>query len=179
MKIPTLIIGKKQIILACLTLMLAIAVYLNYTLSIPPEELQPTSVYEGNGLNYGDVIYVNSQVGEDDFFAQARIDKTASRDEAIETLEAIFSGGDLTDENKAVLTENALALSELIETETTVENLIKAAGYEDCIVYLDGESASIVVKSEDLVASQAAQIKDILLKEISVENEKIRIIPSK
>ena len=33
MKKPNLIIGKKQIILSCLTLMLAIAVYVNYVLS--------------------------------------------------------------------------------------------------------------------------------------------------
>ncbi len=31
MKKPTLIIGKKQIIMSCLTLMLAVAVYINYT----------------------------------------------------------------------------------------------------------------------------------------------------
>lgn len=33
MKKPSLILGKKQIILSCLTLMLAIAVYVNYALS--------------------------------------------------------------------------------------------------------------------------------------------------
>ena len=33
MKKPTFIIGKKQIILSCLTLMLAVAVYINYVLA--------------------------------------------------------------------------------------------------------------------------------------------------
>ena len=33
MKKPNIIIGKKQIILACLTMMLGIAVYVNYVLS--------------------------------------------------------------------------------------------------------------------------------------------------
>ena len=33
MKKPTLIIGKKQVILSCLTLMLAVAVYVNYSMS--------------------------------------------------------------------------------------------------------------------------------------------------
>ena len=31
MKKPTVIIGKKQIIMTCLTLMLAVAVYINYS----------------------------------------------------------------------------------------------------------------------------------------------------
>ena len=33
MKKPSFIIGKKQVILSCLTLMLAVAVYVNYALS--------------------------------------------------------------------------------------------------------------------------------------------------
>ncbi len=179
MKLPSLIIGKKQIILGCMTLMLAMAIYLNYSMSEIPQELMPTNVYGADMMNYGDVAYANTDAGQDDFFAQARIDKMNSRGEAIDTLEAIFGGGDLTQEDKAVISENAVALSKLVETEAKVENLIKASGFEDCVVYLDGNSANIVVKSEDLVASQAAQIKDILLNEISVENEKIRIIPTK
>lgn len=171
-------IGKKQIILACLTLMLGIAIYVNYALSQPPEELQPTDLYTGAGLNYGDVAYVNSDT-QDDYFAQARLDKMTSRDEAIETLQTIFNGGDLTENDKAVVAEKAVKLSKLVETETKVENLIKAAGFEDCVVYLDGESANIVVKSDGLLASQVVQIKDILLNEIQVDNDKIRILESK
>ena len=53
---------------------------------------------------------------------------------------------------------------------------IKAAGFEDCVVYLDGDTANIVVKSpEGLIDSEAAQIKDILLGEVDVANENIRI----
>ena len=47
------------------------------------------------------------------------------------------------------------------------------------MVYLDGENASVVVKSDGLSASQAAEIKDILLSETSVENENIRIFEVK
>ncbi len=175
---PNFKIGKKQIILACLTLMLCIAIYVNYTLSKPSADLKPTGVYKGASLNYGDAAYVNSDK-KSDYFAQARIDKMTSRDKAIETLNSVFNGGDLTDENKAVVAQKAEKLSKLVESETKIENLIKAAGYEDCVVYLDGESANIVVKSDGLLASQVAQIKDILLSEVSVNNEKIRILESK
>ncbi|MFA5658122.1 MAG: SpoIIIAH-like family protein, partial [Oscillospiraceae bacterium] len=109
-------------------------------------------------------------------FAQARIDRMNARDEAVETLQTIMNGGDATEDEKAVIAEKALALSKLVEAESKVESLIKAAGFDDCVVYLDGESANIVVKcSEALIPSQAAQIKDILLNEIAIENEKIRI----
>lgn len=176
MKRPNAIIGKKQIILASLTLILGIAVYINYVLSQSPAELVPTNVYEGSGVNYGDVAYVNTD-NTADYFAQARIDRTASRGEAVETLQTILGGGDITEDEKSVISAKAIAMSQLIEKENKVENLIKAAGFEDCVVYLDGESASIVVRAVDgLLPSQAAQIKDILLNEITIENEKIRIL---
>ena len=57
----------------------------------------------------------------------------------------------------------AVETSKLIESEATIESLIKAMGYSDCIVYLDSESAKVVVQSEGLVSAQAAAIKDVIL----------------
>ena len=91
----------------------------------------------------------------------------------------MLDGGDISDEELAAYTEEAVALSSLIESETIVENLVIAAGFEDCVCYLDGDNANIVVKSEGLTSAQAAQIKDILLSEVDVENENIRIFEVK
>ena len=134
MKKPSLIIGKKQIALAGLTLLL------------------------------------------EDYFAKARIDRMTSRDKAVETLQTIMTGGDASNEEKSVASKQAATVSSSIESESKIENLIKAAGFEDCVVYLDGETANIVVKApQGLIASEAAQIKDILLGEVDVANENIRI----
>ena len=57
MKKPTIIIGKKQIIMTCLTLMLAIAVYINYTTTPTKftKEGETVKVAEmGDTVNYGD-----------------------------------------------------------------------------------------------------------------------------
>ncbi len=178
MKKTNLIIGKKQIILACLTLILGIAIYVNYVLSDIPTELKPTNIIEGAGGNYNDVAYVNGE-GSDDSFAQARIDKMTKRDEAVETLQSIYNGGDLTENEKSVIAEKATAMSKLVEQENTVESLIKAVGFEDCVVYLDGTNASILVKSEGLLPSQAAQIYEILLSQVTIERENIRILDVK
>ena len=102
-----------------------------------------------------------------------------SRDDAVQTLSAILGGGDLTEEENAAYTMEAVNLSQLSESESKVESLIRAQGFEDCVVYLDGETASIVVKSEGLAAEQAAQIKDILLTEVTIPAENIRIFEVK
>ncbi len=176
-------INKKHVILAGLTLLLGVTVYANYRLS--NAKIPATDVIDSVdvGETYGEVQYVNgTELGSystEDYFAQARLDKLTARDEAVETLKMVLGGQDISEEELATYTENAISLSSLIESENTIENLILACGYEDCVVYLDGENASVVVKSDGLSASQAAEIKDILLSETSVENENIRIFEVK
>lgn len=176
-------ITKKHIILTCLTLLLGIAVFTNYALSksgLPSTDVMDNVDYSDM---YGGLQYVNGTdvtgYTSDDYFAQARLNKLTSRDEAVETLKMVLGGGDVSGEEVDTYTQDAVVLSNLIESETVVEDLIKASGFEDCVVYLDGDNASIVVKSEGLTPSQAAQIKDILLSEVDILNENIRIFEVK
>lgn len=179
MKKPTLILGKKHIILACLTLILGIAIYLNYVFAQTGNELLATdAVTPDRGTNYGDAAFVNGEEA-DDYFAQARLDKMTKRDQAVQTLQAMLGGGDLTEDEMASVTLDTVNLSKMVESEGVIESLIKAQGFQDCVVYLDGKSANIVVKSEGLVPSEAAQIKDILLSEVSVPQENITIFEVK
>ncbi|MBR2912457.1 MAG: SpoIIIAH-like family protein [Oscillospiraceae bacterium] len=191
MRKPSIIIGKRQIVLSCLTAMLAIAVYINYSMS--KDNLQvitPTSEITANQENYGDTEFVNANASSEqnqpvdaqpaeDFFAKARLEKTTNRDEAVQTLQMIMGGGDLTDHEIITTALGAVEVSNLIQCEGKIESLIKSQGFTDCVVYLDGESAKVVVKSDGLEAADAALIKDIILGEVSISSENIRIFEVK
>lgn len=62
MKKPSFIIGKKQIILSCLTLMLAIAVYVNYAMS--DGKLETAQVQSKDNVTYGDTAFVNAEANQ-------------------------------------------------------------------------------------------------------------------
>jgi stage III sporulation protein AH len=201
MRKPTIIIGKKHIILACLTLILGVAIYINYLFAAGgtdgiventgadgsaenPAAAVSASADERNAGNYGDTNFVNAEVNADadagtDYFSQVRLTKMTSRDDAAEQLSAILGGGDLSSEEIATYTGAAVDLSSLAETESMIENLIRAQGFDDCVVYLTDDTANIVVKSSGLLPAQAAQIKDILLGEVTIPTENIRIFEVK
>jgi stage III sporulation protein AH len=203
MRKPTIIIGKKHIILACLTLILGIAIYINYVFaSGGTEDIVDTSGAADAALsggaaavsvstdskdagNYGDTEFVNAELSAaendsgTDYFSQVRLTKMTSRDDAAEQLSAILGGGDLSSEEIATYTGAAVDLSSLAETESMIENLIKAQGFDDCVVYLTDDTANIVVKTSGLLPAQAAQIKDILLGEVTIPTENIRIFEVK
>lgn len=189
MKKPSIIIGKKQIIMTCLTLMLAIAVYINYAaapkISDKDNTLTASETNASDNVNYGETEFVNGEAAEveeaaaTDYFAQARIDKMNNRDEAVQTLQSIIGGGDLTEDEMVTNALDAVEVSKLIECEGTIESLVKAQGFTDCVAYLDGESAKVVVKTEGLDKAQAAAIKEIILGETEVSAENIRIFEVK
>ncbi len=182
MKKPSIIIGKKQIIMSCLTLMLAAAVYINYASAPSParENKILTVADTGETVNYGETEFVNAEAEPvNDYFAQARLDKMNNRDEAVQTLQSIIGGGDVTEDEMVVNALDAVEVSKLIQTEGTIESLIKAQGFEDCVAYLDGETAKVVIKTEGLDKAQAASIKEIILDESEVSVENIRIFEVK
>ena len=207
MKKPSLIIGKKHIILTCLTLMLGIAVYVNYAVTDSGTKLKKadnsisvsgnvkdvnakkaddskssddkdSKDVEAEAENYGESKFVSGENTED-FFAQARLEKMENRDEAVQTLKAIMGGGDITNDEMVTNALEAVEVSKLIESEGNIESLIKAQGIQECVVYLDGESAKVVVKTEGLDKAQAAAIKDIILGEVTIPAENIRIFEVK
>lgn len=184
MKKPTVIIGKKQLILSCLTLILGIAVYLNYVLAggtgllgtpTASDSAADVSASKDDLANLGAAEMVNGSASQADYFAQARLDKQTSRDHAVQTLQSIIGGGDLSNEEMVTNAIDAVNISKLIQSENVIESLILSQGFSDCVVYLDSDTAKVVVESSGLEPSQAAAIKDIILTEAAVPAENIRI----
>lgn len=193
-----LIIGKKQIIIVGLTLILGVAVYINFLVGADISSDTPVSGGDNsqNVGNYGDQQFVsankeNTNSGNagdtnaipvsnvDEYFAQARLDKAESRAEAIEVLQTIYSGGDSTETELAVMAQNAEALSGYIESESKIESVLKAQGFDDVLCYLSENGASVIVKTDGLNQAQAAQIKNALLAEINIPVERISILEIK
>lgn len=189
------VIGKKQIILSALIVILGGAIYLNFlyggkdlkvtdavadadaTASVVESQAEgdPKDT-ETENKNYGDATLVNGlPEGGADYFSKASLNKEKSRDEAVETVKSVIAGADVSEEEVAQATAKIVELSEQISSEDKMESLIKAKGFTECLVYLDGEAANVVVQSEGLTAEQAAQIKNIVLNEKSVPQENISI----
>ncbi len=172
------IFGKKQIILASLVLILGIAVYLNWQFAKTGEDFAVTGKVD-TAKNYGDAQLVDNQSGAtasgDDYFTKTRLERTKSRDETTATLTKMLKDSKLSTEEKTAATQKAMDLAKQVDSEKKMEDLVKAKGFKDCLVYINEDKVDVVVKTEGLVPSEAAQIKDIVLSESKVAAENIRI----
>jgi stage III sporulation protein AH len=187
-----LIIGRKQIAVAGLAVLLGAAVYVNYLYSSPKkvQTAEPrTAETEAETARYGEIRFVDAKSGgtevsvgsepTDEYFAQARLDKQKSRDESLEVLRSFWYGGDSTGDELEVIAGDVKAVSGYVETESKIENLLKAQGFSDALCYLTGSTANVIVRTAGLDTAQAAQIKSTLLGEIAIPAENITIVEIK
>ena len=63
-------------------------------------------------------------------------------------------------------------------TESTIENLVIAKGYTDCVAFVNGESVSVVIAGTDngLENSDIAKVTDIVMEETGLTADKIKIM---
>ncbi|MEG0571349.1 MAG: SpoIIIAH-like family protein [Oscillospiraceae bacterium] len=214
-----MIIGKKQIILASLVLMLGVAVYLNWQFANSDGGLDITGELEANATpsaietdaNTGQTSQVNGDaeqtttsttdetqtstsgekklgdsqlvnaatIASDNYFAKAKLTKTRSRDESMQTISTLLGDTNLSDEQKSEATQKAIDISQAIEVENKIENLVKAKGFSECIVFLNKDNVNVVVKTNGLEQKQATQIKNIVLGQANVPGNNISIIEVK
>ena len=180
-----MVINKKNVILASLVLGLGLAVYVNYQFAADDKLMSPASTSVTSEKNYGDAQLVDANDPSVDnadgtageaYFAEAKVTRQRTRDESVETLTNMMENAEIDPNIKAEMALKAAELAKSIETEGKIENLIKAKGFTDCMVYYDTDNVDVVVKTEGLEAAQVAQMKDIILKETSIPVENISIV---
>ena len=197
--------GKRQLVLAALVVALGAAVYLNFTLNggtqLPAtqavasgRELGETLLVNASGsaiVSSGDkaaasaasgsssaAVKTNAEAGTltDEYFSQARLDRQKARDEATELLKEVLNASSENDAAKKEAVDKAAAIAETIQKETNIENLIKAKGYSDCIVSIEDDGCSVIVKTKASEQDDAIIINDIVSGQTGLSYDKIKIV---
>ncbi|MBQ3560804.1 MAG: SpoIIIAH-like family protein, partial [Oscillospiraceae bacterium] len=92
------------------------------------------------------------------------------------TIENLYGIAEDDAEQVSALAEKAGEITANMELETKIESMIKAKGFEECIVYISGEYADVMVQTEGLMPTEAAVIKEAIIQETSVPVENISIV---
>ena len=116
-----------------------------------------------------------------DYFAQARLTRQQSRDEALNLLKAASSADGASQETiDSAMTAIAAMASDSM-TETRIENLLLAKGYADCVAYITGDSISVAVPSpaDGLTEAQVAAITDVITSDTEFAAAQLKVVEVK
>ena len=178
------ILGKRQIVLATLVVALGMAVYLNWQFADEGARLAVAGDIDAS-KNYGDAQFVDSNVTDnqisdvDVYFAEAKLSRKKSRDEAVQSIKNMLQDSALSEEQKSELAVQAAEIIKAMESESNIESLIKAKGFSECMVYIGDQQVNVVVKTPGLLVDEVAQIRDILLAQTHVTVDNIAIVEVK
>jgi stage III sporulation protein AH len=190
--------GKRQLVLAALVVALGAAVYLNWALAGNTQLPATQALTSGSGRELGQTLLVNASgssaasgasgssavktgltSGATDYFSEARLSRQKARDSAVELLEKVLDDAKQSDTAKKEAVTQAGAIAQNTLKESSIENLIKAKGYSDCVVSLENGGCNVVVKTKASPQEDAVQIKDIVADQAGVSYDKIKIVEMK
>lgn len=179
--------SSKYFTMFALVLALGLAVYLNWRFtSIDANGAINQNEQDGetddSGKKYGDTLFVSSD-GKTaaTYFSQARLARTASRDEALDSLQKALQDTELTEAEKTDLTAKLTAIAKSITAESNIESLIKSKGFSDCVAYISDDGIKIVVACTEgeLTSEKNAQIVEIVVSQTDIPVQKISIVEVK
>lgn len=152
---------KKIIVLVSMVALLVLTGCLNYFLNRPGSQ----SAGADNTLTYSD------------YFTSSHADRDSSRTETVMQYNAIIESEATSAEAKANAEAQLAALVKGMETEQRLETLIKALGFDDCLVTVGTENINIILKSDPLTDQEVAQVLNVVVSETDKTAANVRIKP--
>ena len=182
---------RRNLVVLTVLVFVGAAAYLNYNYG--SEMSQTTGKILGQSeLVSGDdsnAVETSSEAGEggktadgsatqEDYFSTARLTRQEARDKAKTLLEEAAKEQGAT---QAVLDKASSGIQVLADQtvkEATIENLVKAKGYSDCVAFLSDGSISVVVAAgeDGLKSTDVVKITDIVLEETGFTADQIKIM---
>lgn len=168
--------AKRNIIIAAVLVLVCAAVYLNWSYNASDESEPVDAADDANGAQT-----VGTQDSTDDYFAQARLARQTSRDEALGLLETAAASEGASQETIDASMDAIAAMATWSMQETQIENLLLAKNFDDAVVYISSDGVTVAVPApvEGLNSAEVAQITETVIGETGCTAEDIRVIEVK
>lgn len=117
----------------------------------------------------------NAQNTSDEYFSATRLDRDTMYSQMLETYQKMVDSTEITNDQKAIAIQEINNITTMKNAIMIAENLIKNKEFEDVVILVSNDNASVVVKSNTLNANQIAQIQNIVCRELNIKSENINI----
>lgn len=197
------IINKNELTVLVIALMLVTAGYLDYIgknnteemtsteTEVISEELATADLQESEDelAKLGDAKLVSNteeefqevsnneeqQESEDSYFVSSKLERTTMYSQIIENYQQILDNANVSEEQKAIATQEISKVNQTQNAIMITENLLLAKGFDKCIIFVNDESISVIIGKQTLEQEEIAQIQNIVSRELKAEADNIHI----
>lgn len=199
------VIKKNQVIIFAIALMLMAAGYLSYDARNKESLVSANIVEENKIAGIGDaklvssnnVVMENTQANvlsgenitnqmtqeteqvssnaEDNYFSTSRLGRDTMYSQMIESYQKILENESISQEQKTIATQEINNINTTKNAIMIAENLIKTKGFQDVVIFVNGQSISVILQGDELKQEEIAQVQNIVAREMKAEIENIHI----
>ena len=123
-----------------------------------------------------DEVEETSSQEDDGYFQESKLSRDTMYSQTLETYQNILNNTNVSEEQKAIVTQEITELNKEKNAIMICENLISTKGFKNCVIFVNVESISVIVESQELKPDEIAQIQNIISREMSAEVENIHIM---
>lgn len=116
-----------------------------------------------------------SVTGSNDYFTKSKLDRDTMYSQIIESYEKVINSSNAMETQKQTATQEITKVNDTKNKIMICENLIRTKGFDDSVVFVNGESVSVIIGTPELQKEQVAQIQNIILREMNTKIENIHI----
>ena len=117
----------------------------------------------------------SSNIAGNQYFTESKLERDKMYSQMLESYQTILQNTTIPDSQKEISQNEIKKINETKNAIMITENLIKNKGFEDVIIFVNGESINVIIKALDLNQEQVAQIQNIVAREMKTEIENIHI----
>lgn len=141
--------------------------------TIQNSQKQDTNEVQNNTVNNDTTMPTNSN--PDDYFTSSKLERDKMYSQMLETYQKLLESESISQEQKAISEQEITKINQTKNAIMIAENLISTKGFENCVIFVNDNSVSVVMKAEKLEQDQIAQIQNIVARELKVELQNINI----
>lgn len=173
-------IGRRGTMVICAVILVGVAVLLNLLL-FPAEEsggklaIDPSEMTSASGLEAETSGEEQAQAVYN-YFEAMELSRQQARDEAIAVLKNVTESSTALPEMKEEAMGSIAQIAADMECEANIETLILSKGFTRCVAVVNGDSASVIVKSAGLLPNEIAQISEIVYEQAGILPVNLKII---
>lgn len=127
--------------------------------------------------NEDKTIQTNStQDSKNEYFVKSKLERETMYSQIIETYEKVLNSSNSLETQKQTASQEIQKINGIKNSIMISENLLKTKGFENNIIFVNGESISVIIGVEgELKQEQIAQIQNIISREMNAKIENIHI----
>lgn len=117
----------------------------------------------------------SSTVSTDDYFAKSKLERDTMYSQMLETYENVLNSDNSLETQKQSATEEITKINNTKNSIMVCENLLKTKGFDSSVIFVNGNSISVIIGADELTQEEIAQVQNIISREMSADIQNIHI----